>query len=154
MLRFYRNNYFVLGDTCSFLSSLGHLHGKLHIRYCLLCLSSARLFPVKYLSIFYQGKISTNRNENIFLSANPPPRRPIINMFTKVSMGAKFWEFMRIEKRSSVCVIYQSTNTNKYGSRYSQTEPGEHSKYFHVMRGRGWWCPKLPYTPLLLYIVL
>ena len=42
-----------------------------------------------------------------FFVCQPWTRRPIINMFTKVSMGAKFREFMRIEKRSSVCVIYQ-----------------------------------------------
>ena len=64
-------------------------------------------------------------------SANPPPRRPIINMFTKVSMGAKFSEFMRIEKRSSVCVIYQWTNTNKYGCGIR--------KIFPCYEREGWW---------------
>ena len=137
MLRFYRNNYFFLGDTCSIHAILLRPSSWWAWYQILSPLSFLGWIVPSISASFYQGKVSTNRNENIFYSANPPPRRPIINMFTKVSMGAKFSEFMRIEKRSSVCVIYQWTNTNKYGSRYSQNEYS--SKYISKLweGGRG-----------------
>ena len=126
MLRFYRNNYLVPRDTCS-----------------APCYPPQAIFMVNFISsdivssvsprpdcpnsvsthlYIKAGQADQQIEMKTFFVCQPSTRRPIINMFTKVSMGAKFSEFMRIEKRSSVCVIYQWTNTNKYGTRYSQNE--------------------------------
>ena len=112
MLRFYRNNYLVPRDTCSapcyppqaifmvnFISSdiVSSVSPRLDCSHSV----SPHLYIKAGQAEFQQIEMKT------FFVCQPSTRRPIINMFTKVSMGAKFREFMRIEKRSSVCVIYQ-----------------------------------------------
>ena len=155
MLRFYRNNYFLLGDTCSIHAILLRPSSWWAWYQILSPLSFLAWIVPSISASFYQGKVSTNRNENIFYSANPPPRRPIINMFTKVSMGAKFSEFMRIEKRSSVCVIYQWTNTNKYGYGIRKMSPNTASISMLWEGGVGRW-GYVTYNrkiPLVLYVL-
>lgn len=51
-------------------------------------------------------------------------------------MGAKFTEFMRIEKRSSVCVIYQRDQDKQIHFCVRKISPGFPHKLFGVRSGK------------------
>ena len=142
MLRFYRNNYFVLGDTCFLLSSSGHLHGELHIRYCLLSLSSARLFPVSISASFYPDKVSTNRNENIFCQPTLHPTAPSLTCLPRCQWEQNFQNLWGLRKEvPSVQSISGPRQTNTALSSRKMSRAGRTQQVFPCYeRQQGWWC--------------